>query len=65
MVDRLNTKEAIEKRRKKRTMSLQTFLERASKTHNDLDNYDWSKVDLTSKDEKNRVTLYCKKTWGI
>lgn len=60
MVERLNTKEAIEKRRITRTLKLDEFLKRASKNHNDLDNYDWDKVDLTKKDEKGRVTLYCK-----
>lgn len=37
------------------------FLKESRKTHGDLDNYDFSSLDVTQRDNKNRITIICKK----
>ena len=37
------------------------FIEKAKLTHDDIDNYDFSKVDIFNKDNKRRINMYCKK----
>lgn len=51
---------AKESRRKKLSMSLEEFIEKSKKTHNDLDKYDWTDVDISIRDEKGKVKLKCK-----
>lgn len=38
----------------------ENFLEKAKKKHN-LDDYDWTNFDVNNRDEKGRVSFYCKK----
>lgn len=44
-----------------RRLKLKDFIERSKKTHNDIDNYDFTNVDLSKQDSKKRIKIYCKK----
>lgn len=37
------------------------FIERSKLSHKDIDNYDFSTLDVTTRDEKGRITITCKK----
>lgn len=39
----------------------ENFIEKSEKTHNDLDEYDLSELDLNCRDEKGKIELICKK----
>lgn len=41
-------------------LSIETFIERSKKTHEDIENYDFSNVKLEEKDEKGRIKMFCK-----
>ena len=55
---------SYEKRRFSKTISKEEFIRRAEKTHDDLDAYDFSNLDLTKRDEKNKIDIQCK-THGV
>ena len=52
---------SYEKRAKKRTRTTEKFIEECVKKHPDIENYDFSKTDLSKKDELGRVIITCKK----
>lgn len=41
-------------------MTKAEFIKKATLTHTDIDNYDFTNLELHSKDDKNRITLNCK-----
>ena len=49
------------KSKSSRKMMIGEFIEKASKNHQDIDNYDFSEFNLYDRDEYRRVTITCKK----
>lgn len=41
-------------------MTKAEFIKKATLTHTDIDNYDFTNLELHSKDDKSRITLNCK-----
>lgn len=43
-----------------KSMSKKEFIEKAMSTHSDIDNYDFTDLDIQTKDDKGRITIKCK-----
>lgn len=52
---------SYENRAKKRTRTTEQFIEECRENHPDIENYDFSKTDLSKKDSLGRVIITCKK----
>lgn len=52
---------AYAQKAKNRIIKKESFIERASKNHSDMDNYDFTVLDMHNRDEYGRVNIYCKK----